>query len=426
VGKLLLDGGLWTTKSYIFSSDFPLYLLGGSDKLFPGGGRILSALLGFGSLFFVFLIQRNFDFSLYTSLLGTLFIAIQPSNIIVGKMATYDSLCLFFICGTAFFLHSAVRNNRDGGVVLASLFMCGAILSKYIGVAYFPLFGFLLFQKDKFLGGFFVSLVSTVVAFYMANNWSELMLLYHKQILEVHTKSSTLYDVLLVVVQHSWPLVLLMSIFFVYNIKKINWNTVFSMLFLASPMLVYHIISQNFISLYKHMVYPSLFMAALIVYLIVENKSRSIVKTSFLWAGSILICLMNSYLIMNDFKMAWPNTGGVMENIEYDENISILSEDPYLFRNKFYGVVGTDKFYDTNWFDPNNNGWHDRNGLTKAVQEGWFDYIYINKLITPNYSSFLIKNKILERYKIIYYEAPSMSKLTNKIKDPVNILYKKI
>ena len=220
VGKLLLDGEVWPTKSYIFSSDFSLYLLGGVDRLFSGGGRILSALLGIGSLLFVFLIQRNFGFSLYISLLGTLLVAIQPSNIIVGKMATYDSLCLFFICGAAFFLHSAVKNNSDGGVVLASLFMCGAILSKYIGIAYFPLFGFLLLQKDNFLGGLFISLVSTVIAFYMANNWSELMLLYHNQILEVHTKSSTLYDVLLVVVQHSWPLFFLMSIFLFITLKK--------------------------------------------------------------------------------------------------------------------------------------------------------------------------------------------------------------
>lgn len=426
VGKLLLSGGEWPTKSYIFSSDFPLYLLGIADQVYAGyGGRLMSALLGGGSLYLSYCLFRHYDTPPSLALYGTGLLSIQPSHIAISKMATYDSLCFFLFCAGILYFSLALTNRRTTYIFFSAVLMCLATLSKYIAIAYLPIFALIALINNKRIGLYFILFCSLILSLYVAINWKGLHLLYNHQLRGVHDHNSSSINIFKFILIQTWPI--LISFVLLSPLKKLLFKdkTILLLIFLSCPLLAYHILFQNEISLYKHIVHFLFFNICIIVYFLKKSNIQTLAYSSFIITFTALISAYNSHKILSEFNIAWPNTTIMEDNIHSLENPIILSEDPYLFRNYLYGKVSIKNLYDTNWFDPYNTGKHDELLLIESIKKQKFDYIYLNMQVTPTLSKKIIKYEIEDKYKVVHFEKPLISKLINSNNTPILALYRK-
>lgn len=421
VGKNLLEGTYWNTKSYIFSSDLPFYILGLGDYFYGiAGARLINEFLALISLF-LFYKATKLIYSKEVALLASLLLFIQANFIFIGKFATYDTIALLFFNLFIFFMAKIFTTKQENNLnyLYASSSLVLAILCKYIVIIYLPFFVlFLLYKKDS--KKILLSLVPIItLALYFFYYKIEILELYHNQVLSVHLKNASTLNILKEIIYYSYDK-LLFAIFLIYKRENISSKNTFSLyLFYASLIMVfYHLISSDYISLYKHINYFFIFVIPIIaekLYFLLNYSSRK----DYLVVNTLLvIAMLFSLNTILKIESSYPNTSKIRPIIDsISDKALILSEDPYLFRYSLFNKLDPLNIVELNFTSEET--------LLKQIKNNKFDYIYLNGLVNPELSKkvrAIINRKV---YKLELSEAYLLSKVVSTIDSGSIELYKK-
>lgn len=426
VGNWLLDGFTWPTKSYVFSADFPLILLSLFDRMFDAwGGRIFSALAGALSLLFIYLSMYRLGVGNKLALATVLLIGLQPSHIIISRMATYDALCFCLVALSFWAVCEAIQKKSIYWAVTAGLVTASAVLSKYIVVVYVPLITVILGYKNREAAFLFLLVSGLILLGYFFYNFTELQVLYDNQISGSHAGNSSVKDVAAIIFRHLWPLLMIMSLLIWWDKTLLRTPIFLICSVLSLPLMVYHWVNQDMISLYKHMVYPASVISALIIYLWRNNRNvKHHYHPQLLITCGLLGVLVNSVLWVKDAEHGWPNTQSLLGYLNFNREDVILSEDPYLFRYHYYKDLTLDNIYDTTWVDFDKDGHFSDNDVYTAVEAQHFTYVYLDRMTKPKLTNRLMAGPLRKYYTRIYFrENLHLSHVVNAVPDPILALY---
>lgn len=412
VGQLLLDGIHWNTKSYIFSSDIPLILIGLAGQL-NGlfSARLLSVVLGLFSLLLAYRLYRQFLVSQPLGLFATIFLAVSAGHIFISKFATYDIICFTFLLLSFCFLWSSQKKYADTIFIIigAGVFVL-AVLSKYILIAYWPLVFLILLWRQKLQAFIFLLISFLCFSVYVYMNYADLQLLYQNQIVGTHTGNTDRLEVLAIILQY---LVLLLPgvLWCLYKYKKY-----FYIFIMALPLLFYHCLAANSIAVYKHVVFSVFFLSPLAVIGLNELMKKN--QRYTLLVLSVFVCCSAglSFWQVKTIEQSYPNTTLAVKAIQekLQKTDKVMSENPYLLREALYPVLGLEQLQDTHYYDGNKDGVYERQDVIDSLWDGQFDYVYLDGRFHPEFSSFLREKVIPERYDLLYGQAYQTQSLVSR------------
>lgn len=419
VGERLLNGAQWPTKTYVFSSDFPLILLAFFQKYFGEyGGRIFSAVVSFASLVYFYKIVSFARFSLSLRFLTLALACVQVSHIAISRLATYDALCFFFMTASTYYsMLSITKKSMFWLIVSASAFLL-SVFSKYIAIAYLPVFYFFLFLRSPRVALVFFGLTFPVLLGYVVVYYDSLIVLFQGQVQGSHANNVPPITLLKTLIFMFWPLVLWGLLMFPF-LKWVDFKIIFVLLSAASPVVAYHFYNKDFISLYKHSVYCSFALSFLVCYLVHCYRKPYIfnVNMNYFLSALVVLTLANSIYWIKESESGWPNYKALYTYVDAhsNENTRILSEDPYNFRYRYSDRIALKNLKDVNWFDYNQDGVREEKDVLDAARDGYFSYIIVDESIRPNLVGKLKGDENLAHYeRVLYQPNIKVSALVNR------------
>ncbi len=426
-GSLLLDGSVWPTKTYIFSSNVPLYLIGwGASWNHDYGARALSLLPGLLSLLSLFLLYRSLLRDRTLALIATVLIAVQATHIFQSKLATYDIWCFFLFVTAAWQLHShsVTRRHLSLQMINGSLLFALAVLSKYVVIVYAPVFLLLLWLGcSRGSAVLFAILQALVLGIYTLQNAADLQILFNTQLAGQHLQNSTVWQVSLLLCSLLWPLVLL-SIPAVWksfsrqqsflDLPAVSRHLLKVLVLLALVLPAYHLISGNRIAVYKHALYSAMFLAPLAAAGI-TLLWRAGAPSRRMLAGAALLTLLAVLAVHQTRTMenAYPNTHEVMARLSEQVNhrSRILSENPYLHRNHFRDQIALQHLHDMDTL-PEPDSESNRSRLLRDFTIAEYDFVLLDERFHPAKSRFLRSN-MPPHYELVHTESYATSDLSS-------------
>lgn len=437
VGRVLLSGVEWKTHTYIFSSDLPLLLMGVADRL--GGylaARSLAAVLGVWSLWWYYrAVKALFGNEEHTQSNGeqtarwaTLILALQAPHIFISKFATYDIVCMAFFAPALWAAAKALRDERGAAVAMryallaAALLVC-AVMSKYIALAYAPILVLLLFTRSRSAAVAAFALGAVALGAYVFAHREDLLALYRLQILGDHKANSTYAQILSIIGQYCGLLFVLTVAAWLLVRSKTTFLSPWLYLCLlvcALPLPLYHIYTRDLLSLNKHAVYATLFLAPIVADMLRRGFDAPLLPRWRIHLFAIIAIAAMAALAwyhVGQMQRAFPNTARVVNYVREHSTpqTSIMSEDPYLFRYHFYPTLPIAQLAEITWFDNNMDGKHEEQDVVDALWEGKFEYVYINEQNT----SYELRRKLTEGvlprcYEKVYEEPYNISQVMNR------------
>lgn len=449
VGKALLSNLEWPTYTYIFGANFSWYLFGFAEQLLGGltGARVVSALLGVVSLLGIFTLTKAVWHCQKTAWVAVLLMAVQSSHIFISKIATYDSVSftLFILSLTPLYLASgaSTHNITDRKALLllftGSLLLLAAVLAKYTTIAYVPFIGLALLFSSVRATLIYALITGVGITLFVYIHKVDLTVLYNIQINGIHGANATYRDIVSRSLNGTWLLLLptLAAVMHARSNKAADskpFNTLLWLLFLATPLIIYHLQGRNLISLYKHLNYANAFLSiatAWIVMLVIDTKPwRS--SRIFQYRSQILATLTIIYASVNAYQLratenGYPDMQGMLDHLESATMAtgSILSEDPYLFRYKEFEAMSQQDIKETTWLDNDSDGNYTLQDVNDAAWDRKFEYILLTDAIHPEHNKTL-RNILSQRgYELEYSQPYSLSPVMTAHTDGKISLYKR-
>jgi len=421
VGKTLLAGDHWPTHTYIFGWDLNWLLLAWGDSVFGGlnGARLVSAVIGLISLagmyLFVYSLWRNH----LAALVAAILLGFECAHLYTSALATYDIISFtLFICALPCAMSACQPSRLQLVWTFASCTLLSmAILSKYTTFIYLPFVAALVLWKSPrsaFIGGM---LITTIVISYVTLNYEQLKTLYEIQIQRTHGANTTLLDILNRSGRQLWASLVLAAIAIIHAAitRHEARNSLLLLTALSMPFFVYHLVTQNVISLQKHLIFSSLFLIPIIAWGLQQYHENS--KQSFLNVAVVLTCIaayslvnLNNLWIMQSSYPDVRNINAISSQIHPSD--SVLSEDPYLFRYLLYDKVAQGQISETSWLDNNKDGKYERRDVRQAVWDRKFDYVFLNDQQHRSFNTLLRKMLQQRDYVLIvdnHYKLNTMS-----------------
>ncbi len=421
VGRQLLSGNSWPSHSYIFGADFNWYFFGFFDRLTNGleGARFAAAALGIFSLAGCYCFYQLLWSRKSVAVIGTLLLALSSSHLFVSRIATYDIVSFSIFCWGLVLAAFAVRRNCMPAAVCGALLIALAVLSKYIVVLYLPLIALIWIVIRPLQAITAMLLVAFTLVFYCVVHFNALFELYQIQIAGVHSANTTGLDILTrVFLQAGLPL--LVSFFaVVYGVFLRNKNTLrmpllFLLIAMALPLPLYHLVSENLISLYKHLVFALFFLCPAVAWLAVEVVDRfkcsHPVKTASAVFVVFLVYVTTNQTMLAKMHAGFPDTSQLLPVINHniDANVTILSEDPYLFRylsaesNGRSPQVLQSGIKETSWLDNDNNGSYTSQDVKDALWDGKYELVLLTDQVHPDFNDEYRKILLLRNYQLLH------------------------
>ncbi len=421
-GQELIDGKNWDIYSYMFSSSLPIYLLGYGAK-FNGllGARFVSACLGLLSLCFYFDAVRRV-FNKNVAVFATLLLATSTSHAFISKFAVYDVLCVcnFIIGAWALTIANQQQNyQKHIWTLISSIFFTIALLSKYIVImALIPIaICLLIYRRDLVIAAAIPALA--ILSFYLYQHLDDLKNLYQQQVVNAHKANTPTTELFHIAYEYTWPLLILFIVSLVNYYQQphdrsdktgiiYEWS-----LFLASTMTIYHVFSDDSISMYKHMVYSIIFLAPVCALYL-----NHLFQKPSLLAHSSLSIMLGVWLYQNSQQLlamenAYPDSHQAMTVLSkyIQKNDTILAEDPYLIRNELKGIVNPYAVSEAAWYDNDGDGVYSSKDVVDGVWDGKFTFLYLDGRITPVTTEKLRKYIVQHHYQLIYHKDYTTSKV---------------
>ena len=406
VGKQFLSGLDWPTRHYVFSSDLPFYWLAGWDYLLPGyGGRAGALMAGLAAIVAWSALIRNIFDTREVRLIAVFLLLSQPTITSISRLATYDvtSFALFGAGLWACFV--AARNETLRWSILSGLLLATAVLTKYVTLLFVPVVFFAWGWRCGRFPWVAATVTVSILSGYALIFRDDLLRLYSEQILVAHSSNSSILELTNIAIFALWPL-LLAILWMILATPRLVKSQVFWILLCSAFILVaYHLLVLDRVALYKHLAYSSAFLSILAVWLWRQTRGMGTAGQFFLL---LMMCchLANSFLWNNEFQNAWPDTRKVASTIDVDESTEILSENAYLFRSTFHGVIPNERLHDTTFTDIDRNGDHSEEELISAVRDARFSHVYLDGMTTPALSQRLILGPLKKNYVLVYFDSP--------------------
>ncbi len=449
VGRALLSGEPWITKTYMFSSDMHLYIYGLADRIFSGelsylAARACAVLMGCASLWFFYgfvrhLYGKHVD-SHRIAEISTLLLALTVPHVFISQFATYDIVCFMFFAASLWMLAASVLNPDDTApqqqalkqqalkqqalkqqttkqqtTKQQTLMMCAgavlfalAVLAKYVVIAYAPLLFLALLMRNRRAALLFILIVSAMLGGYVFFYRAELLQLYQNQILGTHKSNATVWKIIATALEYCGFTALLAGGIFLFKKEKVLSTWFYGALALfAVPLVAYHLRSQDVISLYKHIIYTCCFLAPIAgetLYVLLRRAAdhdndwlRALAAALVVFACGLLAWQLRAV------QTAYPNTDTVTHLVRKSmtAEMTILSEDAYLFRYACFPTIPTKNLEEMTWFDNNHDGKHEAQDVIDAVWDGKFEYVYLNGLILRELGDELRRGVLQRHYDCI-------------------------
>lgn len=436
VGRLLLDGQNWPTHTYIFGWDASWYLYGWADKYLNGliGARLIASVLGLLSLagFYWFVLEIWHDHRI--ALIASVLLALDASHRYTSMLATYDIISFTCFVWSLPLLIRACRQTSGQWLIPASMsatLLILATLSKYTVLLYLPLLGVICFvvaPKPAFVG---LLIIASVLLSYGFNHYHQLSVLYDIQIAGAHKANSTYTDIVHRIARQAGPIILIALAGLLISVKKGHRKSIQLLLLLSLPMMAYHIIGKNAISLQKHLIFTSAFLLPIAAWwfnllLLSSFKHANCKGKLFTWfsicikKGSVALVMLlvfahgiTNTLNLNTMKNSYPDVKDMLPHAQgMTETDSILSEDPYLFRYLLYTKVHQNQISESNWLDNNLDGLFEHSDVKHAIWDEKYEYVFLTDQLHPHLNTELRRMLDLQNYKLLLskpYSIHSMS-----------------
>lgn len=97
-----------------------------------------------------------------------------------------------------------------------------------------------------------------------------------------------------------------------------------------------------------------------------------------------------------------------------DEEITILSEDPYLFRYFVGQSVPQNHIKESNWLDNNRDGRYESKDVVDAIWDMKFSYVYLNDQLHPSLNKKLRKILKMRGYQELITQSYQLSSVMQK------------
>ncbi|MCU0427401.1 MAG: glycosyltransferase family 39 protein [Candidatus Kapabacteria bacterium] len=448
VGRALLSGEPWITKTYMFSSDMHLYLYGLADRILTGeksylAARGVASVLGVISLWFFYgfvrnLFTKNPD-SKRIAEISTVLFALSVPHTFISQFATYDVVCFFFFSAAlwllskaVFTMHKETASKQVLMLLLGSALFAFAVLAKYIAVAYFPLLFVALLLLNRRAGLVFLLMVGVVLGAYILINRAELLQLYQNQLLGTHKANATVWKLLATISEYAaLTAVCAAAIVAFWREKTLSSWFYAGLVVFAVPLAAYHLRSGDIISLYKHVLYVCCFLAPIAgeaLYCLLRRASER--ESDVLRAVAGMVIIVASALLwlqLREVHNAYPNTDAMTRFVRKNltPQTTILSEDAYLFRYACFPAIPTKNLEEMTWFDNNLDGKREAQDVIDAVWEGKFEYVYLNGLILRELGEQLQTGVLRRKYDLVMQIPYTNSAVMNPINTGFLSLYRR-
>jgi len=186
---------------------------------------------------------------------------------------------------------------------------------------------------------------------------------------------------------------------------------------LAIPMLLYHLNALNMISLFKHLVYANFFLLTTSAWLIVQllQASQSMVKQFTLSLLFIAYAFLN-YQQLQQAEVAYADVSPVIDAMDnkWHAEVTILSEDPYLFRYLGFGKLPQSHIKESKWLDNNRDGIYEKKDVVEALWDRKFSYVYLNDRLHPNLNKTIRKILTMRGYTAVLVESYQTSEVMSR------------
>lgn len=424
VGKTLLAGNNWPTHTYIFGWNINWLLLAWGDLTFGGisGARLIASLLGVlsiaGIYCFVLVLWRNKT----TALIAALLLSLEGAHLYTSKLATYDIISFtFFVWALpAVLLACGATKHRWLWTVCSASLLVAAVLSKYTAAIYLPFIAtmVLFYAPKQAIAG--IVLIAGAIGTYAFIHFDQLEVLYSIQISGAHDKNATSVDIALRSGRQLFILLIFAIIAIGYSLiyARTAFPRILLLLAMGLPLIMYHLLGQNVISLQKHLVYSSLFLIPIAAWGMqqITTPIRSSKRRIMLLACSLSLFGLSNLQQLEVMQSSYPDVHAVVPFaalIQAKE--SVLSEDPYLFRYLLHDKVSQSQINETTWLDNNKDGLHEHKDVQHAVWDRKFNYVFLNDQQHANRNEKLRKMLVLRGYSTLLhqpYELTTMSGTT--------------
>ncbi len=433
-GKMLLLGIEWPTHTYIFGADFNWYPFAGLDFFTNNlsATRVVSLLWGVLSLIGMFQFTKALWNNRFAAASSTALLSVEAAHIYTSKYISYDivSFCLFVWSLYFILIALSEKNAKNRWLLAGSTLIALAVLSKYIVVLYLPLIAaaaFYINVKRALIG---TLLVTSIIGLYVLTWKNDLSILLSVQLSDTHTNNSHIGDILERVLAQQLILygLLAIAIALIAQMARKKYVVAIALIVFSLPMIFYHLYSENLISLYKHLVYNSIFLIPIIAYafaLLVEHVK------SFWFSGVTGVAVIVCFAFYNNTQLTgmeqgFPNSSAMLNTLpSVKKSDSVLSENPYLFRYHLHNKLSQDNIKESNWFDNNRDGIIESTDIEQAIWDRKFEYVYLNDQV-HKYKNVQYRQLLEQRgYHLLYNSAYKISdKLTNNTEGHLT-LYKR-
>lgn len=270
VGKTLSNGLDWPSHTYIFGWDLTWLMFAWGDAQLGGlvGARVISAAFGVVSLLgmytFVLLLWKNHT----AALVSTLLLGLEAAHLYSSRLVSYDivSFTYFIWALPALMLARQQKQSQLLWMIVGSLLMCAAVLSKYTTIVYLPFIAALVlyYSPRLFVLGFI--LIAGLLSAYAWIHAEQLLTLYDIQIRQAHSQNALPTDILLRTARQLLPTILLslLAIIIILKHRLCHPHAIALLIVFSLPLFVYHLMGSNVISLQKHLLYMSVFLLPLV------------------------------------------------------------------------------------------------------------------------------------------------------------------
>ena len=444
VGSRLLSGASWPSYTYIFGSDFNWYILGWGERYLGGlsGARMMASGFGLLSLAgvygFVYALWRNH----LTALIAVGLLALQSTQLFISRFATYDIISFAcFSLSLAPLLLACERKSRAryGYLLLAVVLISLAVTSKYVVVLYLPVLGILALLRAPRIAVLYGMGVSVFLLSYVALHWADLNVLYRVQIQGVHgAGNGSLEYMLQAIGRYLWPALLgwtvaLTGCLWHFGLRFWAHRTgliLVALLFAALPLVAYHLNALNMISLFKHLVYAQLFLLPASAWLftqLLEQVDYRWLKQAVLALLLVLFAGLN-YQQLQKMETAYADVSPILNAMPdaLDEETTILSEDPYLFRYFVGQTVPQNHIKESNWLDNNRDGRYEPKDVVEAIWDTKFSYVYLNDQLHPSLNKKLRKVLTMRGYQVLINRPYQLSSVMSRQTHGTLSLYKRM
>lgn len=431
VGRLLINGETWPNQTFIFSSDLPLWLIGLGDQ-WGGliGARAISAAFGVLSLVVAYRTACTLFGDRLLAALSTGIVALSAAHAFISRFATYDAPAFFFFTvAFALLIQVPSRGGRPGHIlaVLAGVSFAVAVLTKYVVVLYMPVLFVLVVGLPRFrkYAVAFLTPIAIVGLLYAAAYWPDLLELYRVQIAGAHTANATRAGVLIeTLLACGLPAALGVTGWFVA--RRYGKSTTHDapipltyLLIFALPMPAYHILQGDRISLFKHLVYASYFLAPLCALLCAQVPLMRPHLRLWRWLPATVVAglAVIGARQVRAMEQGYPDSRPATQVVEslLRPGMRVLSEDPYLLRRALYPKLPLTAFGETAWLDNDlDTRFHDQD-VIDAVWDGKFNLVVLDGQVTPALTAELREGVLPRHYDVVidlpYEHSPVITKI---------------